>query len=102
MPGRNRGGPADIERAMPPRRRSPLLIALAALAVLTGVGVLAVQSCVGGRQLVEVFDNGPVGGPPGGSEGYRWVRKGDLPPAGKGWRITDPATLTPEQRARIR
>lgn len=53
-------------------------------------------------RLVEVFDNGPVGGPRGASEGYIWVGKNDHPPPGKTWAPTDPESLTPEQKARIR
>lgn len=53
-------------------------------------------------RLVEVFDNGPVGGPRGASEGYIWVRRDDHPPPGKTWAPTDPESLTPEQKARIR
>ncbi|MBU6413366.1 MAG: hypothetical protein KGS45_07815 [Planctomycetes bacterium] len=59
-------------------------------------------SCQSQRQLVEVFDNGPVGGPSGPSEGFIWVGKGDRPPPGKSYRPTDPATLTPEQKNCIR
>lgn len=54
------------------------------------------------RRLVEVFDNGPVGGPSGPSEGFIWVGKDDVPPPGKSYRPTDPATLTAEQKKRIR
>ncbi len=63
---------------------------------------LAARGCTAHRRLVEVFDNGPVGGPSGASEGYIWVGEGDLPPPGKSWKPTDPDTLTSEQRARIR
>lgn len=67
------------------------------------VGVFVAHGCLGGRHvLVEQFDNGPVGGPPGASEGYIWVREGDEPSSGKGWKRTDPATLTPAQKQRIR
>lgn len=59
-------------------------------------------SCQSQRRLVEVFDNGPVGGPSGPSEGFIWVGKDDMPPPGKSYRPTDPATLTPEQKKRIR
>jgi len=85
--------------SMEPRRRtsrftrSRLLLALAVL--------LPLASC-GNKRLVEVFDNGPVGGPHGPSEGYIWVGKNDNPPPGKTWAPTDPKTLTDEQKARIR
>lgn len=75
-------------------------------AVLGGVAILAsagwIASCHGSRsRLVEQFDNGPFGGPPGGSEGYYWVHASDLPTPGKHWRSVDPATLTPEQKKQI-
>jgi hypothetical protein len=83
------------------RCQSHLLIV--AFAVLAGVvSLAALRGCHGGQRLVEVFNNGPVGGPPGGSDGYRWVRADDLPSAGKSWKPVDIDTLTPEQRKRIR
>lgn len=76
------------------------------LAVLMAMlGLVAQVSCsiIGRRdRLVEVFDNGLVGGPRGASEGYIWVGKNDLPLPGKTWAPTDPESLTPEQKARIR
>jgi hypothetical protein len=69
--------------------------------VVIGCGLL-IASCQSQRRLVEVFDNGPVGGPSGPSEGYIWVGKDDLPPPGKSWKSTDPNTLTADQRQRIR
>jgi hypothetical protein len=54
------------------------------------------------QRLVEVFDNGPLGGTPGPSEGMMWVGKHDLPPPGKSWKPIDPATLTDAQKQRIR
>ena len=74
---------------------------LVACCVLVGCGLL-IASCQSQQRLVEVFDNGPVGGPAGASEGYIWVGKDDLPPPGKGWKPTDPATLSDEQKKRIR
>lgn len=76
---------------------------MASALLLAGVIVLvAVRGCHGGRRLVEVFDNGPVGGPRGPSEGYRWVGKDDAPPPGKTWQPVDPSTLSNEERERIR
>lgn len=84
------------------RLRRGLLLSL-------GIGVLAVTlstlyACNGGgqRRLVEVFDNGPVGGPGGASEGYVWVGTNADPPPGKSWAPVDPDSLTAEQRKRIR
>jgi len=80
-------------------------------ALLLGVGAVVVSlamlyacngSMMGSRRLVEVFDNGPASGPRGPSEGYMWVGKNADPPPGKTWAPTDPDTLTPEQRKRIR
>jgi len=69
-------------------------IAVALLALVTG--------CTDDKRLVEVFDNGPAGGPAGPSEGYIWVGTEALPPPGKGWKPTDPDTLTAAQRKLIR
>ena len=65
--------------------------------------VLVLGGCSGGSDwiVVEQFDNGPVGGPPGASEGLRKVRKGDHPTAGKNWKQVDPASLTPEERREL-
>lgn len=63
---------------------------------------LWLASCQTQKRLVEVFDNGPVGGPAGSSEGFIWVGESDMPPPGKSWRPTDPAALTQEQKKRIR
>lgn len=77
-------------------------------ALLIGAGavviacVLVVASCRSNRRLVEVFDNGPVGGKQGPSEGMIWVGKDDLPPPGKSWKTIDPATLTEDQKKQIR
>jgi len=68
---------------------------------MIGLGV-GVASCQSKSRLVEQFDNGPVGGPTGGSEGYIWVGKDDEPSPGKHWRDVDPKSLAPEQKARIR
>ena len=87
---------------IPPNRRKCVRVAgiLAMIALMaTGVGVVACQSK---SRLVEQCDNGPVGGPPGASEGYFWVGRDDHPTPGKNWRDVDPKTLTPEQKARIR
>lgn len=78
---------------LPHARKLIVLIAAATAIAFTA-------SC--SRRLVEVFDNGPVGGQPGPSEGYIWVGQNDMPPCGKHWKPTDPATLTAEQRKRIR
>lgn len=84
------------------RRGLPMLLGI----VAAGVALAALYACNGGtmgsRRLVEVFDNGPVGGPRGPSEGYIWVGRNANPPPGKTWAPTDPDTLTPEQRKRIR
>lgn len=64
--------------------------------------VMCLPGCQGGARLVEVFDNGPVGGPQGESQGYRWVGADDMPPEGHTWKPVDFETLTPEERARIR
>ncbi len=74
----------------------------AALLFVTIGALVSLRGCHGDRRLVEVFDNGPVGGPPGGSQGYRWVGVHDNPPPGNGWKTVDYNTLTPQQRARIR
>lgn len=68
-------------------------------AIMLVLGTLA--GC-GERRLVEVFDNGPVGGPQGASEGYVWVGEKEMPPPGKTWAPVDPDALTPEQKKRIR
>jgi hypothetical protein len=86
---------------IPPNRRKCVRgvgIALALAAIGLGVGVV---SCQSKSRLVEQFDNGPLGGPPGASEGYIWVGKDDHPSPGKNWRDVDPKTLTPEQKSRI-
>lgn len=71
-----------------------------------GVALAALYACNGGmmgsRRLVEVFDNGPVGGPRGPSEGYMWIGSNDIPPPGKSWAPIDPDSLTAEQKKRIR
>jgi hypothetical protein len=73
------------------------------LGLLFIVSVFIAHGCLGGRStLVEQFDNGPVGGPEGASEGYIWVREGDNPSPGKHWKRTDPDSLTPDQKKRIR
>jgi hypothetical protein len=66
----------------------------------TVVAVALVLAGCGGNdwEVVEQFDNGPMGGPRGASEGFKKVHRGDLPTPGKNWKHVDPATLTPEQR----
>lgn len=72
------------------------------VSLLVVAASFAAHGCMGGRKkLVEQFDNGPIGGPPGASEGYLWVSEDDNPTPGKNWKPTDPATLTPEQQKRI-
>ena len=83
------------------RRRFPLVV-FSCLLIAALMSFAMLRGCHGGQRLVEVFDNGPVRGPSGPSEGYRWVGADEHPPAGKGWKPVDPATLTPEQRTRIR
>ncbi len=84
-----------------------MVVALAGVAVVgmvvvvVVVGVGGVAGCAPGKRLVEVFENGPAGGPPGGSMGYRWVGVHDEPTPGSGWKTVDYNTLTPEQRKRI-
>ena len=89
-------------RSTSSRRGMVVLLGIAGAAVALGT----LYACNGGgfgqRRLVEVFDNGPVGGPQGSSEGYIWVGKNDHPPPGKSWAPTDPNTLTAEQKKRIR
>ncbi len=80
----------------------PRFFGVLASLIAIGVLVVAFASCRQNRRLVEVFDNGPVGGPAGASEGYIWVGSDDLPPPGKTWGPVDPEKLTPEQRTRIR
>jgi hypothetical protein len=70
--------------------------------VMVALIVLLPLAACGERRLVEVFDNGPVGGPQGASEGYVWVGEKEMPPPGKTWAPVDPDTLTPEQKKRIR
>jgi hypothetical protein len=83
-------------------RRRPIQLALITIALLTAVGSFALlRGCHANQRLVEQFDNGPIRGKPGPSEGYFWVGPDDHPSAGKHWKPTDPATLTPEQRQRI-
>jgi hypothetical protein len=85
-----------------PRRRG-LLVMLLGIGVFTiAIGIVVAVSGFGQRRLVEVFDNGPVGGSQGPSEGYIWVREDDLPAPGKTWAPVDPATLTADQKKRIR
>lgn len=67
-----------------------------------GLALLSLRGCSPGRELVEVFDLGPPGGPRGGSEGYVWVERGGRPPEGKVWAPVDPETLSDEQKKRIR
>lgn len=80
--------------------RRVVVVAVAGVGLAVGVGV-GVGGCARGTRLVEVFDNGPAGGPPGGSMGYRWVGVDEKPTAGNGWKTVDYNTLTPEQRKRI-
>lgn len=84
-------------------RRSLTIFLGIAIAGLALGGLLACKSArMGEHRLVEVFDNGPVGGPRGPSEGYIWIGENQNPPPGKTWAQVDPDTLTPEQRKRIR
>lgn len=83
------------------RRGMIVLLGIAAAAVALGT-LYACNGGFGRQRLVEVFDNGPVGGPQGASEGYIWVGKNDHPPPGKSWAPTDPDKLTAEQKQRIR
>lgn len=72
-------------------------------AVLSVGGLVSLYACQANRQrLVEVFDNGPIGGPPGESEGYIWVGANEEPTEGKNWKTVDEKSLTDEQRRRIR
>lgn len=88
---------------IPPERRKCVRgvgITLALAAIGMGIGVV---SCQSKSRLVEVYNNGPVGGPgPSPAGYYLWVGKNELPTMGNGWRDVDPKTLTPEQRSRIR
>jgi hypothetical protein len=59
-----------------------LLIVPALAAFL--LATVALTGCEETR-LVEQFDNGPVGGPQGPSEGIRRVGVNELPPTGKSW-----------------
>ncbi len=77
-------------------------LGIAAAGVALGTLYACNTDMLGPRRLVEVFDNGPVGGPRGPSEGYIWVGKNDTPPPGKTWALIDPDSLTPEQKKRIR
>lgn len=89
--------PSDTKTTAPRR------VAAIAAVVLFGLAVtLLIRGCHSDPRLVEQFDNGPVGGPRGESEGYRWVGQHDEPTAGKTWKPVDPDTLTPDQRKRIR
>lgn len=85
--------------SMEPRRRTSRFTRTRLLLAL--VVLMPLASC-GNKRLVEVFDNGPVGGPQGPSEGYIWVGKNDNPPPGKTWAPVDENTLTPQQKKRIR
>lgn len=67
---------------------------------VAGVLVLVLGGCQQ-RVLVEVFDNGPHGGPKGGSMGYRWVEDPSRPTTGNSWVRVDPESLTAEQRKRV-
>jgi len=84
------------------RRRTIMLLGIVAACIALG----GVYACSGGgfgqRRLVEVFDNGPGGGPGGPSEGYMWVGKNDHQPPGKSWAPVDADSLTAEQKKRIR
>ena len=60
----------------PNRRRCLRGVGVALFIAVMSVSV-GVVACQRKSRLVEQFDNGPVGGPPGGSEGYMWVGKGD-------------------------
>jgi len=83
-------------------RGAALLLAIGLMAVSLVTLYACNNGVIGPKRLVEVFDNGPVGGPRGASEGYLWVGTNASPPPGKTWAPTDPETLTPEQRKRIR
>lgn len=76
-------------------------IARLARGLLALVMLMPLAAC-GEKQLVEVFDNGPAGGPRGESQGYIWVDSSEMPPPGHTWAPVDPETLTPEQKKRIR
>lgn len=78
------------------------VVILCAGVILASGSILGLSACQGEKRLVEQFDNGPVGGPQGPSEGYIWVGRDDLPSPGKSWLTVDPASLTDAQRARIR
>ena len=54
------------------------------------------------KELVEVFDIEPVGGPQKASEGYIWVGECDVPQSGKKYAPTDEKTPAEEQKKRIR
>ena len=88
-------------RSTSSRRGTVVLLGIAVASVALGT-LYACNGGFGQRRLVEVFDNGPVGGPRGSSEGYIWVGENDHPPPGKSWAPTDPETLTAEQKKRIR
>ncbi len=82
-------------------QRAPWLVIVSSLVVI--VGMLTLYAChANSKRLVEVFDNGPIGGPRGGSEGYIWVGVNEEPPPGKGWMTVDESTLSDEDRQRIR
>lgn len=82
---------AEVKRRARVFKRWMFAGSLAVMAVVYGCGTWYHQ-----RQLVlvEQFDNGPVGGPEGGSEGLRWVRRGEMPTPGKNWKPVDPKTRT--------
>lgn len=76
---------------------------VALLVVCVGLTLAGCTGCSGGGRLVEVYNNGPVGGPgPTPAGYYLWVGEDELPTMGQGWKAVDHATLTPEQKARIR
>lgn len=75
---------------------------LAGACLIVAAALLLLRGCHPGKQLIEVFDNGPAGGPRGPSQGYKWVDRDALPPPGQGWKPVDYSTLSAEQRKRIR
>ena len=72
------------------------------LCVLLAASPLAAIGCDGDRRLVEVYDNGPVGGQAVSNGYYMWVGEDDLPPPGNTWKPVDYGSLTPAERAKIR
>jgi hypothetical protein len=83
-------------------RRLLLSLGIGALTLALGTLYACNAAWMGQQRLVEVFDNGPVSGPRGPSEGYIWVGENQNPPPGKSWAPVDPDSLTPEQQQRIR